>query len=301
LAAIVKKQNADLKKWNTELESIVAEQTKKLQMSYDSVRAINSKLRANFKNTIIAFSGLIELRDPRMRAHSRNVAEVSVNVATQLGMGSEQRETVMVAALLHDIGKIGSPDLMLAREAEQMNFAEREEYLLHPVRGQAAIDRIEALREAGLIIRAHHESYNGNGFPDGLKGADTPLGARIISLVDYIDKKMRKATGALGFDFIRKEVDSQGGIIFDPQIVPVALEQAEVFYRKNRPKTDNVEVELLPNDLEEGMEASRDVFSGTGILLFTKGTVFTKPSIMLLKRYYDLDRPNQGVFVSVKE
>ena len=301
LSAIVKKQNAELKKWNTELESIVQKQTMELQKSYDGLRAIHSRLRANFKNTIVAFSGLIELRDKRMRTHSRNVAEVSVNVAKQLGMESEQRETVMVAALLHDIGKIGIPDLMLAREAEQMNFAEREEYLQHPVRGQAAIDRIEELREAGLIIRAHHENYDGSGFPDGLKKADIPLGARIIALTDYIDKKIRHAMGATGFSIIRKEVDLQKGTFFDPKLIPVVFEQAEAFYKKIRPRTDHIEIELLPDDLQEGMEASRDVFSGTGILLLTKGTVLAKPSIMLLKRYYELDPANQGVFVSVKE
>ena len=301
LAGIVKKQNSELKKWNTELESIVQEQTMELQKSYDSLRAINSRLRANFKNTIVAFSGLIELRDKRMRTHSRNVAEVSVNVAKQLGLEGEERETVMVAALLHDIGKIGIPDLMLAREAEQMNFAEREEYLQHPVRGQAAIDRIEELRGAGLIIRSHHESYDGDGFPDGLKKGAIPLGARIIALTDCIDNKMRKAMGAAGFEFLRKEVDLQKGILFDPKLVPVVLEQAEAFYKKIRARTDHIEIELLPGDLQEGMEASRDVFSGTGILLLTKGTVLAKPSILLLKRYYDLDPPNQGVFVSVKE
>ena len=301
LAATVKQQNAELKKWNTELESIVQEQTMELQKSYDSVRAVNSRLRANFKNTIVAFSGLIELRDKRMRAHSRNVAEVSVNVAKQLGLKGEERETVMVAALLHDIGKIGIPDLMLAREAAQMNFAEREEYLQHSVRGQAAIDRIEELREAGLIIRSHHESYDGNGFPDGLKKADIPLGARIIALADHIDKRIRKALGATGFEIMRKEVELEKGKLFDPKLIPVVLEQAEIFYKKIRPRTDHIEIELLPADLQEGMEANRDVFSGTGILLLTKGTVFATASIALLKRYYDLDPPNEGVFVSVKE
>ena len=301
LSAIVKKQNAELKKWNTELEAIVQEQTMELQKSYDSVRAINSRLRVNFKNTIVAFSGLIELRDKRMRTHSRNVAEVSVNVAKHLGMESEQREMVMVAALLHDIGKIGIPDIMLARETEQMNFAEREEYLQHPIRGQAAIDRIEELREAGLLIRSHHENYDGSGFPDGLKKADIPLGARIIALTDYIDKKIRKAMGATGFELLRKEVELQKGTLFDPKLIPAVFEQAEAFYKKIRPKTDHIEIELLPNDLQEGMEASRDVFSGTGILLLTKGTVLAASSIALLKRYYELDPPNQGIFISVKE
>ncbi|HCC54180.1 MAG TPA: two-component system response regulator [Desulfobulbaceae bacterium] len=300
LTATVKQQNAELKKWNTELEAIVQEQTMELQKGYDSLQVVNSRLRANFKNTIVAFSGLIELRNKRMRTHSRNVAEISVNVAKKLGLESEERETIMVAALLHDIGKIGIPDIMLARETEQMNFAEREEYLQHPVRGQAAIDRIEELREVGRIIRSHHENYNGSGFPDGLKKADIPLGARIITLVDYIDKKSGKVVGAKGFEFMRKEVELLRGTLFDPHLVPVVLAQAEDFYKKNRPKTDHIETELLPGDLEEGMEVSRDVFCGTGLLLLTKGTVLAKHNILLLKRYYELDPPNQGVFVSVK-
>jgi len=301
LSAIVKKQNAELKKWNTELEGIVQEQTMELQKSYDSVRAINSKLRANFKNTIIAFSGLIELRNKRMQDHSRNVAEISVNIARKLGIGKEERETIMVGGLLHDIGKIGIPDLMLTREAEQMNFSEREEYLQHPVRGQMAIDRIEELREAGTLIRAHHENYDGSGFPDGLRKSEIPQSARIIALADYMDKKLRKLVVSTGFDGVRKEVELLKGKLFDPRLVPVALEQAEAFYRKNRPaRSGKEELELLPVDLKEGMELSRDVFSGTGILLLTKGTALAKPSISLLTRYYELDPPNQGVFISVR-
>ncbi|HIJ89872.1 MAG: response regulator [Desulfobulbaceae bacterium] len=300
LAAVVKKQNADLKKWNTELETMVQEQTVEIKKSYEALRAMHGRLRVNFKNTIVAFSGLIELRDKRMRTHSRNVAEVSVNVAKQLGLESDLQETIMVAALLHDIGKIGISDVMLAREAEQMNLAEREEYLQHPVRGQTAIDRIDELREAGVIIRAHHENYNGTGFPDGLKKADIPIGARIITLVDYIDKRLRKAMGATGFEVVRKEIEPLRGVFFDPKLMPVVLDQFEAFHKKTRPRMDHIEIELLPANLREGMTASRDVFSGTGILLLTKGTVLAQASILLLKRYYELDPAKQGVFISVK-
>lgn len=300
LSAIVKKQNAELKKWSTELEVIVQEQTMELQKSYDSQREANNRLRANFKNTIVAFSGLIELRNKRMQDHSRNVAEISANIARKLGLASEERERIMVAALLHDIGKIGIPDLMLSREAEQMNFSEREEYLQHPVRGQMAIDRIEELREIGLIIRGHHEYYDGSGFPDEKKKNEIPLGARILAIADYVDNKTRKAAATFGFAGVRKEVELLSGKLFDPKLVPLALEEAEAFYRKNRPKTEQFEVELLPADLKEGMELSRDVFSGTGILLLTRGTVLATHSISLLARYYELDPPSQGVFINTR-
>ena len=299
LNAVVQRQNEELKRWNQELSVMVQEQTMELQKNYDSLRAINAKLRANFKNTIMAFSGLVELRDPQMRTHSRDVAEICGNVAKELEMRAEERETLIVAALLHDIGKIGIPDFVLKQGAERMNFEEREEYVKHPLRGQVAVDFIEELRPAGLIIRGHHESYDGTGFPDGLKKKNIPLAARILAIVDYVDKKMRLAGGMIKFAMVSKEVEQQAGSRFDPKLTPVVLRVAEKFYRTRRPATGEGEVELSPNDLKIGMEVSRDVFSGTGILLISKGTVLEHTSVQLLKRYYQLDPSSQGIFVKV--
>lgn len=298
LNAVVQRQNEELKRWSQELEVIVQEQTMELQKSYDSLRASNIKLRSNFKNTIMAFAGLVELRDPRMRAHSRNVAEVCGLVAKKMEMPTENRETLIVAALLHDIGKIGIPDFLLKQDAEQMNPEAREEYIKHPLRGQAAVDVIEDLRPAGLIIRSHHEHYDGTGFPDGLKKKEIPQAALILTLVDYIDGRNRRFGSALSFDLIRKEVEAKAGSRFDPKLAPSVLTVAEEYYRKKRPVTEAAgEVELSPDDLVAGMEISRDVLSGTSILLLGKGKVLEKTSIELLRRYYKIDPPTQGIFV----
>jgi putative nucleotidyltransferase with HDIG domain len=301
LNAVVKQQNEELKRWNTELEVMVQEQTMELQKSYDSLRAINSRLRTNFRNILVAFSGLIELRDRRMRSHSRNVAEVAVNTARTLGLTTEAREMLLAAALLHDIGKIGISDLLLQKEVGELTSGERNEYEQHPIRGQAAIDRIEELQEAGLLIRGHHENYDGSGFPDGLVKQEIPAGARIIAIADHIDKRVRIHAGAAAFAALGREVHSLSASRFDPRLVPVVLEQAELYYRKMREQTDRTELELSPNELREGMELSRDVFSGTGILLISRGTILAPPSIMLLKRYSKLDPAKQGIFVSIKE
>jgi len=301
LNGIIKEQNEKLQYWNQELEAIVQEQTMELQKSYDQLRATNSKIRSNFKSTIAAFSALIELRNKGMRSHARNVAEIAMNTGKTLNLPQEELETIMIAALLHDIGKIGISDLMLQREAEMMNYEEREEYLMHPVRGQAAIDAIEELQPAGILIRSHHENYDGSGFPDGIRKKEIPLGAKIIAIADYIDKKIRKMQWTTSFDVTKKEVLLLSGTLFDPKLVPVVLEQAGAFYKKHRPKTDRIEIELLPNDLAEGMEVTRDVFSGTGIMLLSKGTVLNKSSIMLLKRYHELDPGKHGVFINIKD
>lgn len=301
LNAIVKKQNAELKKWSEELEGIVQEQTMELQKSYDDLRLFNAHLRTNFKSTIIAFSGLLELRDKRMRNHSKNVAEIAGNVARKLGMPSGEREVLVVASLLHDIGKIGISDVMLQVDEEDMHPDEKSEYMKHPVRGQAVVDIIDDLREAGNIIRHHHESYDGTGFPDNLKKKDIPLASRIIAIIDFVDKQVRKFKAVSSLDTIFEMVTEDEGKRFDPKLVPLVEEQARKFYKKQLPKTGSVEMEFHPRELKSGMIASRDVYSGTGILLLSKGSVLEKTSINLLKRYYELDPSRHGVFVTFEE
>lgn len=300
LNAIVKKQNEELKKWSQELEIIVQEQTMELQKNYDDLKRFNTRLRSNFKSTIAAFSGLLELRDKKMRSHSRNVAEIAGAVAQKLGMSAEDKETLLIAALLHDIGKIGISDVMLRIDSEDMNPDEAEEYVKHPVRGQAAVDSIEDLRKAGVIIRHHHERYDGTGFPDKLKRKDIPLASRIIALIDYIDKRSRKFTGTSGMDLTFKRIQEESGKRFDPRLIEAVEQEARKFYKKYLPKADFVEMEFYPHDLEAGMVVSRDIYSGTGILLMTKGTTLESTGINLLKRYYDLDPSKHGVFVSMK-
>lgn len=298
LNALVRKQNKELKRWNQDLEKMVQEQTEELQTRYDDLRRLNSEMRKNFKSTIMSFSSLLELRDKRMRSHSRNVAEMASIVGRILELSAAEKETLLVGALLHDIGKIAIPDVMLQSDPDQMNEYEYSEYVQHPVRGQAAVDLIENLREAGMIIRHHHERYDGEGFPDGLKRKAIPLASRVIAILDFIDKKIRKFEGAAGIDSVFKQLEEEAGKSFDPKLVPMVVPAARKYYQEHLPAGGQVELELYPKDLKTGMVVSRDVYSGTGILLLSQGTVLDEKGITLLRRYHKLDPSRQGVFVS---
>lgn len=301
LNALVKKQNAELKRWNADLEILVQEQTEEIQHNYDKLKKFNLHLRANFKSMIAALSDLLEMRDKRMRSHAQNVAEIASMVAYAMNMTTTERENMVVAALLHDIGKIGMPDVMLLVAADKMDEAELEEYRAHPIRGQAALDRIEDLRETATIIRHHHEHYDGSGFPDGLRHRKIPLASRIICLIDFIDREVRRYQGDSGISLAFKRVHQNSGTVFDPKLIGVVEPEARKFYSKRLPKAEFVEMELHPKDLAVGMTLSRDFYSGTGILLLSKATVLNETSLVLLRRYARLDPGKRGVFVSLSE
>lgn len=301
LNALVKKKNAELKKWSEELEIIVQEQTMELQTSYDHLKKLNLRERANFKAMIAVMAGLIEMRDQRMHNHAQNVAEIASRVAKAMKITGPEREDLLIAALLHDIGKIGMPDIMLLVDPARMDKEEMAEYHKHPIRGQTALDRVEDLRETAQIIRHHHEHYDGEGFPDRLRHRQIPLAARIIAIIDFVDKEVRRYQGDSGVPIAFKKVYERSGHQFDPKLIQTVEAEARAFYAKNLPKAYFSEIELHPKDLAAGMMVTRDVFSGTGILLLGKGTVLNATNIPLLLRYSRLDPSKIGIFVSLKE
>ncbi len=300
LAEILKRQNEELQNWNSKLEYFVRKQTEEIRKNNEELRELNSRLKKSFQDSILAFSGLIELRDSGVRHHSRNVAEVASKVAASLGLSREETETITAASLLHDIGKIGIPDVLLRKELDEMNAEEMKEYRLHPVRGQAAVDSVEGLREAGILIRHHHESFNGKGFPDGLRGNKIPLGARIIGMADAVDKAIRRFPGDNAVQTALRSVKDDLGRRFDPGLYKTTCEAVEETYAEVIVKTDVVELELHPNNLKAGMVISRDVHSGTGLLLLSKGLRLNEKNIQAIRRYYQIDPSRSGVFVMVK-
>jgi HD-GYP domain-containing protein (c-di-GMP phosphodiesterase class II) len=214
-----------------------------------------------------------------------------------MGLSRNEADTIFVAALLHDIGKIGLADSLINKDPEELSPEGFKEYCLHPVRGQTAIDGIEDLREAGILIRHHHESYDGTGFPDKLKGAAIPMGARIIAMVDFIDRTMGKIFTENAIDLTFLAVQEELEKRYDPRIFPHLRKPVTDLYTRLLRSNEISERELEPGDLKEGMVLSRDVKSGTGLLLLGKGVSLDGTTIEAIKRYYRIDPPPRGVFV----
>jgi response regulator RpfG family c-di-GMP phosphodiesterase len=298
LSEIVRQQNERLKDWNDELQQMVQEQTMELAKQNTELKKGSERQKTNFRSIIASMSSLIEMRDKTVRSHSKNVAEVSLLLAKKLELGAEEVESIMIAAILHDIGMIGIPDAMLVKDPQDMSPDEMEKYKLHPIRGQTAIDHILDLRPSAHLIRHHHERFDGQGFPDGISGKSIPLGARIIAMADFIDNFAAKHMGDQLVDELMARVDEEQGKSLDPHLTKFLRNIVTEVYMSGGIVDEGMsERELRIDQLSAGMIVSRDVRSGTGLLILKRGTALDQKHIKTLQRLFELDPSRSGVFV----
>lgn len=320
LSALVLQQNRELEEWNSNLKGRVLEQTTAIRVKNEELHRLLNKVKEDYNAIIAAFSGLVEMHGGRLRQHSHNVAELAVHAAGELGITGEELELIRIAALLHDVGKIGIPERILIMAQEGMNAEEAREYRQHPIRGQVAIDTIEDLRPAGLLIRHHHENFDGSGFPDRLAGDEIPLGARIIAFADQID---RAADSCCGDDIADQALARAGFMVgkqLDPALQKVFKKVAKFTYfsitdplaqvagkgaksaglANDSDERNMVEMELVPGELKAGMLLSQDFRSGSGILLLRRGITLDETTLAAIRRNYRLDAPSHGVYVLMK-
>src|SRR5579884_2555436 len=150
------------------------------------VKELEEQQLASRNSLICALNQLLDLKDLNTGVHSTRLAEWAVRVARRLGIEEENLYQYEVAALLHDIGKIGVPDSILKKPGK---LTEEERALMnkHPEYSWSILRLFPGLEEASLFALHHHESYDGTGYPGGLKGEEIPLGSRIVSIVDAFD------------------------------------------------------------------------------------------------------------------
>lgn len=184
----------------------------------------NHQLQANidqaYLDTIAALAMAVESRDKHTRGHTERVKEYAVKLGKSLGVSHEELEKISNGALLHDLGKIGVADAYLYNEGD-LTPEEWKSMRQHPVIGESIVKPVVSMRYLCPIIRHHHEKYNGEGYPDGLKGEEIPLAARILSVADAFDAMTtdRPYRKALSLEDAQKEIETQKGSHFDPAVV----------------------------------------------------------------------------------
>jgi HD-GYP domain-containing protein (c-di-GMP phosphodiesterase class II) len=167
----------------------------------------------------------LEAKDPYIKEHLRAVSGLALRIGSEISLPGEQLEALASGALLHDVGKIGIPDRIL-QKAGRLTEDEYAEIKRHPVLGVSILTPATELASALPVVKHHHERFDGKGYPDGLRGEDIPLIARIVSVADAFDSMIRARP--YGYGISRKaalrEIEENSGTQFDPRIVKALLE-----------------------------------------------------------------------------
>lgn len=169
---------------------------------------------------ICALNQLLDLKDLNTGVHSTRLAEWAVRVARRLGIEETDLYQYEVAALLHDIGKIGVPDAIL-KKPSKLTDEERALMNKHPEYSWSILRLIPGLEQASLFALHHHESYDGAGYPGGLKGEEIPLGSRIVSVIDAFDAMISNRCYRKGLPHQEalRRLHADSGTQFDPMVV----------------------------------------------------------------------------------
>src|SRR3989338_8747486 len=171
----------------------------------------------------------IEARDHYTRSHSENVARFAVAIANEMKLSVKQVETIREACELHDLGKIGIEDSILSKPSSLTN-EEWEQMKRHPAIGAQILEPLTFLNDVIELVRQHHEHYDGTGYPQGRRGEDILLGARIIHLADAYEA-MRSARSYRKVPLTQleatEEIKRNSGIQFDPKVVEAFLKIAD--------------------------------------------------------------------------
>jgi response regulator RpfG family c-di-GMP phosphodiesterase len=285
LEVLTQQQNAQLQDANALLERRVEARTADLSLA-------NDKLKRSYLTSIKVFSGLLELREARLAGHGRRVADMARKLALAMGCADDEAQQIFVAGLLHDIGLIGVPDTLLAKTAARYTPQEIALFHRHAAIGEQALMPLEEMQPVAAVIRAHHERFDGQGFPDKRAGNDIPLGARILAIVDAFDdlQNGHLVETPLTTQEARTMLRHSRGTQFDPEVLDVFLHITE----PERPKPPTAAIQMTTDQLEPDMVLAKDLVSTTGVLMLTAGQ---SVNALLIRRIREFELREGGKLV----
>jgi response regulator RpfG family c-di-GMP phosphodiesterase len=273
LEALTRSQNEQLQAFNASLEAQVAERSAALRQS-------NERLKKNFLTLVKTFSNFIGLRDATQAGHGQRVANLARRVAEALKMDEVAARDTFIAALLHDVGHIGLSDAVLGQPVHKLGDTDLAAYRMHPEYGQQALMGLDDMQGVATLVRSHHERFDGSGFPDGLKGEDIPLGARILSLIDAYDELLAGRT--VGQTLTQEQachlVLHRQGHQFDPRVVEAFLGALK------GPPPEKLWM-LATAELKPGMVLARDFVSPEGIVLLSADHALSTELIQRIRNF----------------
>ena len=320
------RQNAELTELNQSLEEKIRERTLEILTKSQALEEANASLERGFVDTIRLLSSLVETLNPSLGSYLNFVAQLSKRMGQGFGLDKPEQEQIEIAGLLHDIGLLGLPKILLEKNMEDMVEAELKLFKQHPVIGQICLQPVERLDPVGAIVFSHHENYDGSGFPSGLKEEQIPLGARIIRVAaDYssLIRKWPKDLGAIRQQAIKYlGLSAKNLVTDDPQILSQEIIR-QIFFRKARqhydPDVVNKLVQIMEEDLEAhkkpgeksisislwflkpGMKLAQELRISDGRLLLARGSVLNAAMISAIQKLAKSVLIDERIEVSVNQ
>ena len=287
LQATIVEQNEALRSVNETLEKRVEKRTEEIQ-------TLNEQLRQSLSNSVQVLALLSERHSSMIGSHSKRVAGLAQHIGQALELPDSDLFDLIMAATLHDIGKVGLAPELLNQPEHRLRLVERKQLEQHVIQGEGLIRLIPNMEIVATMVRHHHEQYDGKGFPDHLRGEAIPLGSRIIAVADAYDKLLNdpwsheRKTPEQALELLQNRI----GSLYDPSVV-------EALGRCIADETlfEEWEIEVQPKDLKPDMRLTRDLMSVRGVLMLPKDTVLAEEQIPILEKLLANDPAQGGIYV----
>jgi adenylate cyclase len=313
LLALTHKQNKELHVLNRQLGKKVEERSREIISKNKELSRLNKELESSLYNSVRSFVSLTEMQAPLLAIHGRNVSHLSREMAQLLDLAENEIAHIEIAALLHDVGKLGFPKKLV--DYKETNFSSEEKTLFkrHPEEGQNIVRFIKNLDHVGLMIKSHHEQYDGQGYPDQLSGEMIPLGSRIIAVADAYDKIANLKVNAKSciHEYLKEQNVSKDHLSEDELLQQSAIHHLKKFaftrydpdivkeflkFKNNQPPFKN-EKEVPIDKLKAGMVLAKSLYTGKSRFLLPYNTALTDEYIDRLKIIHKNDPITEAIYV----
>jgi len=305
---------SELKELNSQLAKRVKERTVLIAQKNLELGKLNKSLESSLVSTVRVFVNLLEMSRPQVSRHARRVATLATTFAKKMGWNEKKVQDVEVAALLHDIGKIGIPETILRKANEDLADSEKQILNNHPILGQNTLGAIDAFDAIGKIIRAHHERWDGRGFPDSLSSQKIPDVARLVAVCNQYDHLEEDGKSPA---FIAKFFKNNAGELYDPDICNFILdylgetgEAGEAV--GSAPSASRAgghsagpgvagqrKIKVQPSELRPGMVLVDNLLTGKGIFLLPQGQLLKETHIRSIQDIQRVDPISGSIEVLV--
>ncbi len=296
LQALTRQQKAELERWNEQLQEEVEQQTKELYARNKVLTSLHHRLETALRDTVAILAGMLEAYSPNLGMHSKRVAQLARHLAEQLDLDTGKLRDVEFAGYLHDIGKIARTRAAERAPGQRPGHRRNQDLALEAIAGYSILSRVAGFDDIARGIRHQYEWFDGRGSPDGLRGTDIPLIARVIAVANAFDRAVFASPdpSRMLLEEGYRVLSEDDGRQFDPDLVQSLLLHLS---EEGIDPGGSAEVEVPAKQLRKGMMISRPIYNADGVLLLGKGVTLTAELIQRVQEVRDIDSLVFGVFV----